>query len=203
MSDSTRATSFIIYVMRKKRELSVGELFKEVSEMALKGIVAHTAKTYLIGDENVGGIMLGKGIEFSLRQLERLVCVGVVGEEDIGEPECNSIYDGDAASKVVAAQIDFFFNIRPLRTASLLMTAHPIAELIVPNMGGGHIDRIRAELQCQLFGLLALARALAARYQNDSLHWAQTTKKTASSTSRQTAPHQSPVEPCRRRQMSR
>ena len=57
---------------------------------------------------------------------------------------------------------DILLDVRPLGAATLLMTKDALAELFVPDAGGGQIDRALAEAQRFALGIGALARALAA-----------------------------------------
>ena len=71
-----------------------------------------------------------------------MVDVGLVGKEEIGQPERHAVDDGYAARQVVTAQMELLFNIRPLWSATLLMPAYACLEFFVPDVGCGHIDGI-------------------------------------------------------------
>ena len=73
----------------------------------------------------------------------------------------------------MTAQQLFFFDIRPLRASPLLVFLDPQAKLIIPHMGRSHVDGIGTQLEGQLFGILALARAGTAGNQYYFLHTMQ------------------------------
>ncbi len=60
----------------------------------------------------------------------------------------------------MTAQVFFFFDIGPLRSTSLLMTANTLTEFLVPYMCCRYIDGALSKAQCQFFGMFAFARPL-------------------------------------------
>ena len=117
----------------------------KVSKLTLDGIIADTSTSYLVGDKDIGGIGVGELVEFGLGQFQRQVCVRTVLKEKIGEPKGHAVYDGHPSSHVVETQVGLFLNIRPLWTATFLMSAHPLLELVVPNVSRGDINWMLGE----------------------------------------------------------
>ena len=128
----------------------------QIGKLALDGILADTAAAYLVGDEDEGGFLGSETVELGFDGLQRVVYLGGL-EEEVREPERDAVDDDDAARDIVMAEVFLFLDVRPLRTATRLMTAHPLTELFIPHMGGGQIDRIRRKAQGQALGLATLA----------------------------------------------
>ena len=135
----------------------------QVSELALHGIVASAAAAYLVGHKDVGRVVRGEAVKLLLGHSKRLVNILVVNEK-IGQPQGHAVDDCHTPCQVMAAQIAFLLDVGPLRATSLLMTAHTFTELLVPDVRGGDIDGIVAQVQSQPLGLCALARPLPAGY---------------------------------------
>ena len=75
----------------------------------------------------------------------------------VGTPKRDAVDDGHASRQVVLAELLLFFDVRPLRTATLLVLLHPFTELLIPHMGRSHIDGILTQRQSQLLSVSALA----------------------------------------------
>ena len=64
----------------------------------------------------------------------------------------------------MTTQLLLLFDIRPLRTSSLLVYRDTLAEFLIPYMSRGEIYGIWGKRECESFGLLAVARALSGCY---------------------------------------
>ena len=125
--------------------------------MALEGVLAGASEAYLVGDEDDGGAGgVGETVEVGLGGGEGLF--GVLGvEEEVGEPEGDAVDEDYAAFKVVAAECALLLDVGPLRASALLVQGHAAAELVVPDMGGGDVDRGGGEGERPALGLFALS----------------------------------------------
>ena len=110
----------------------------------------------LVTKMKVASWAVKRSVELGFDGLQCVVYLGGL-EEEVRKPERDAVDDDDAARNIVTAEIFLFLNVRPLRTATRLMTAHPLTELFIPHMGGGQIDGIRRKAQGQALGLATLA----------------------------------------------
>ena len=90
--------------------------------------------------------------------------------EIVGAPECEAVHQYHPAADVVPAELAFLFYVGPAGSAAFLVTADSLAELLVPYMGGGHVNRGGGELQRQTLGIGTFSRALPPGDEDDFAH---------------------------------
>ena len=70
----------------------------------------------------------------------------------------------------MAAQLLFFFYIRPFSSSSFLMMYHSFAKLFVPYTCRGEVNRVGSEAERQFFRISTFARTGSAGDKYDSFH---------------------------------
>ena len=110
-------------------------------------------------------------------------------EEEVRAPQGDAVNQHHSAADVVSAQLFFFFQIGPFRTAGFLMADNPLAELFVPYAGRGHVNGIGRKAQSQLFGIRTFSGTCSSGDEYDSFH-AMVCFQNAHSVSSSTVPAQ-------------
>jgi hypothetical protein len=70
----------------------------------------------------------------------------------------------------MATEVLLFFDIGPFGATALLVFKDTLTKLIVPDMGGCHIDRVRREGESKAFCVLAFTRALTTSDEDNMFH---------------------------------
>ena len=141
----------------------------EVGELTLEGIVAGAAHAYLVGDEDESGVLRGEAVELRLEDREGFIYV-VEGEEEVGTPEGDAVDDCHSTCEVVLTEVFLLLDVVPFWASTLLVLEDTLTKLVVPDMGGCHIDGMRGEGEGKTLGMLALAGALTTGDEDDSFH---------------------------------
>jgi hypothetical protein len=109
---------------------------------------------------------VGEGVVSWVIRLSLMAC----RVEIVGAPKREAVYQHHAAADVVTAELALLFYVGPAGTAAFLMAADALAELLVPYMGGGHVNRGGGELQRQTLGIGTFSRALPSGNEDDFAH---------------------------------
>ena len=109
---------------------------------------------------------VGEGVVSWVIRLSLMVC----RVEIVGAPKREAVYQHHATADVVTAELALLFYVGPAGTSAFLMAADTLAELLVPYMGCGHVNRGGGELQRQTLGIGTFSRALPPGDEDDFAH---------------------------------
>jgi len=130
----------------------------EVGEFALHLVVAHSAATDFVGDEDEGGVLGGEAVELGLECLQGVFdvlggifwgmwAVGLEVEEEVGGPECDAVDDDYPTRDIVLAEVLFLLDVCPLRASACFVNFNSVLKLGVPDTASGHVNGVVAETE--------------------------------------------------------
>ena len=115
----------------------------QIRKPPLERILADSTTADLVGHEDKRGFLSCETVELGLNQSEDILHIGTLSlKEIIGQPQRDAVDDHHTPTDIMTTQRLLLLDVRPLRSSTLLMEAHALTELIVPNVSRSQIDGI-------------------------------------------------------------